>query len=403
MRPRGSWYFNRDPLHLLGEAIPIKIKGAVEGRRFHETLTVRALPAELRRGVEEGDFTAKNERGRWLDLGSSDAGGLTGLSVHGGGRLWSGEAMPPSLDSSSTSYRSALRWRDGNRSWVSISVRLTSSWLAGGPFSDCIGSAYNAKGFMECPNCRNIEPGEWRFANGTHFNADNMIANGDEQEEDNDPGCFSQLIVKSEVCPFGCLGQRYPFDHLQCLYVECSFYITEYFTREVSESSYSSSQEDTNTEEVPNPIGSPVIPPFTYRSPYPLFPHIPVPSNRNIFWSFLRPGVMRARHYLSHPFFNHSLLGRSGISMVNAPMASSYTSTSTMQLNPSNVWESTQPFLSQRHHFMVEYELYRMIYGDRNEMGEGSGNHGGSGSNGNNDDGGSGNFGGNGNGNVISG
>ncbi|KAG7579198.1 Zinc finger RING-type [Arabidopsis thaliana x Arabidopsis arenosa] len=268
---------------------------------------------------------------------------------------------------------------------------------------DCIGSAYNAKGFMECPNCRSIEPGEWRFANGTHFNADNMIANDDEQEEDNDPGCFSQLIVKSEVCPFGCLGQRYPFDRLQCLYVECSFYITEYFTREVSESSYSSSQEDTNIEEVPNPIGSPVIPPFTYRSPYPLFPHIPVPSNRNIFWSFLRPGVMRARHYLSHPFFNHSLLGRSGISMINAPMASSYASSSTTQLNPSNVWESTQPFLSQRHHFMVEYELYRMIYGDRNEMGEGSGNDGGSGSNGNNDDGGSGNFGGNGNGNVISG
>ncbi|CAL9222977.1 unnamed protein product [Arabidopsis halleri] len=172
---------------------------------------------------------------------------------------------------------------------------------------DCIGSAYNAKGFMECPNCRNIEPGEWRFANGTHFNADNMIAGDDEQEEDNDPGCFSQLIVKSEVCPFGCLGQRYPFDPL----------------------------------------------------------------------------------------------GRSGISMVNAPMAPSYASSSTMQLNPSNLWESTQPFLSLRHHFMVEYELYRMIYGDRNEMGEGSGNHGGSGSNGNNDDGGSGNFGGNGNGNVI--
>ncbi|EFH60144.1 predicted protein, partial [Arabidopsis lyrata subsp. lyrata] len=170
--------------------------------------------------------------------------------------------------------------------------------------NECIGSAYNAKGFMECPNCRNIEPGEWQFADGTHFNADNMIANDDEQEEDNDPGCFSQLIVKSEVCPFGCLGQRYPF-----------------------------------------------------------------------------------------------LLGRSGISMVNAPMALSYASSSTTQLNPSNVWESTQPFLSLRHHCMVEHELYRMIYGDRNEMGEVSGNHGGSRRNRNNGDGGSGNFGGNGNGN----
>lgn len=131
----------------------------MEGRGFHETPTVRALLAELRRGVEQGDFTARNERGRWLNLGSGDAGGLTRLSVHRGGRLWSGEAMPPSLDSSSTPYhcnslttehgasstksssviffllKAALRWRDGDRSWVSISVWLMSSWLAVDPFS----------------------------------------------------------------------------------------------------------------------------------------------------------------------------------------------------------------------------------------------------------------------------
>ncbi|XP_057819426.2 E3 ubiquitin-protein ligase RFI2 [Cryptomeria japonica] len=31
---------------------------------------------------------------------------------------------------------------------------------------DCIGSAYNAKGIMQCPNCRDIEDGQWLYANG---------------------------------------------------------------------------------------------------------------------------------------------------------------------------------------------------------------------------------------------
>ncbi|KAH9330065.1 hypothetical protein KI387_002173, partial [Taxus chinensis] len=31
---------------------------------------------------------------------------------------------------------------------------------------DCIGSAYNAKGMMQCPNCRDVEDGQWLYANG---------------------------------------------------------------------------------------------------------------------------------------------------------------------------------------------------------------------------------------------
>lgn len=31
---------------------------------------------------------------------------------------------------------------------------------------DCIGSAFNAKGSMQCPNCRRIEHGQWLYANG---------------------------------------------------------------------------------------------------------------------------------------------------------------------------------------------------------------------------------------------
>ncbi|GJN15592.1 hypothetical protein PR202_gb02516 [Eleusine coracana subsp. coracana] len=31
---------------------------------------------------------------------------------------------------------------------------------------DCIGSAFNAKGAMQCPNCRMIEKGRWLYASG---------------------------------------------------------------------------------------------------------------------------------------------------------------------------------------------------------------------------------------------
>lgn len=32
--------------------------------------------------------------------------------------------------------------------------------------ADCIGSAFNMKGAMQCPNCRKIEKGQWLYANG---------------------------------------------------------------------------------------------------------------------------------------------------------------------------------------------------------------------------------------------
>lgn len=32
--------------------------------------------------------------------------------------------------------------------------------------ADCIGSAFNVKGVMQCPNCRKIEKGQWLYANG---------------------------------------------------------------------------------------------------------------------------------------------------------------------------------------------------------------------------------------------
>lgn len=33
-------------------------------------------------------------------------------------------------------------------------------------YTDCIGSAFNVKGAMQCPNCRKVERGQWLFASG---------------------------------------------------------------------------------------------------------------------------------------------------------------------------------------------------------------------------------------------
>ena len=46
--------------------------------------------------------------------------------------------------------------------FFSIWLKLILSWW----FSDCIGSAFNVKGAMQCPNCRKIEKGQWLYANG---------------------------------------------------------------------------------------------------------------------------------------------------------------------------------------------------------------------------------------------
>ncbi|KAJ7554100.1 hypothetical protein O6H91_06G124700 [Diphasiastrum complanatum] len=40
---------------------------------------------------------------------------------------------------------------------------------------DCIGSAFNAKGSMQCPNCRCVEEGQWHFKNGCHSFEDYVV------------------------------------------------------------------------------------------------------------------------------------------------------------------------------------------------------------------------------------
>lgn len=50
--------------------------------------------------------------------------------------------------------------------------------------SDCIGSAFNAKGIMQCPNCRKTEMGNWLYANSPRSSQD---ANNDEWGHGEEP------------------------------------------------------------------------------------------------------------------------------------------------------------------------------------------------------------------------
>ncbi|KAK2976904.1 hypothetical protein RJ640_024738 [Escallonia rubra] len=74
---------------------------------------------------------------------------------------------------------------------------------------DCIGSAFNIKGAMQCPNCRKIEKGQWLYANGcrpyTEFNMDDWA-----HEEDLYDLSYSEMSFGVHWCPFNhdLLGQH---------------------------------------------------------------------------------------------------------------------------------------------------------------------------------------------------
>ncbi|KAJ4955893.1 hypothetical protein NE237_012676 [Protea cynaroides] len=66
---------------------------------------------------------------------------------------------------------------------------------------DCIGSAFNAKGVMQCPNCRKIEKGQWLFANGcrsyAEFSMDDLT-----HDEDLYDLSYSEMPFGVHWCPF---------------------------------------------------------------------------------------------------------------------------------------------------------------------------------------------------------
>lgn len=71
---------------------------------------------------------------------------------------------------------------------------------------DCIGSAFNAKGMMQCPNCRNVEKGNWLNGNGNcilpSFNMDEWT-HDDELYDLN----FLEMPYTIRWCPVNRIGR----------------------------------------------------------------------------------------------------------------------------------------------------------------------------------------------------
>ncbi|KAL8553935.1 hypothetical protein ACS0TY_002263 [Phlomoides rotata] len=68
-------------------------------------------------------------------------------------------------------------------------------------FQNCIGSAFNVKGAMQCPNCRKIEKGQWLYAHGSRplpeFNMDDWA-----HDEDLYDLSYSEMSFGVHWCPF---------------------------------------------------------------------------------------------------------------------------------------------------------------------------------------------------------
>ncbi|OVA00212.1 zinc finger protein [Macleaya cordata] len=66
---------------------------------------------------------------------------------------------------------------------------------------DCIGSAFNSKGIMQCPNCRKVEKGQWLFSNGyrscPEFNMEEWA-----HDEDLYDLSYTEMSFGVQWCPF---------------------------------------------------------------------------------------------------------------------------------------------------------------------------------------------------------
>ncbi|XP_010269553.1 PREDICTED: uncharacterized protein LOC104606172 [Nelumbo nucifera] len=71
---------------------------------------------------------------------------------------------------------------------------------------DCIGSAFNAKGMMQCPNCRKIEKGQWLYANGCRSFAEFSMDDWTHDEDLYDLS-YSEMPFGVHWCPFSGLAR----------------------------------------------------------------------------------------------------------------------------------------------------------------------------------------------------
>ncbi|KAG7022322.1 E3 ubiquitin-protein ligase RFI2 [Cucurbita argyrosperma subsp. argyrosperma] len=90
----------------------------------------------------------------------------------------------------------------GDRSWAKLQC--------GHQFHlDCIGSAFNIKGAMQCPNCRKIEKGQWLYANGCRSFPDFSMDDWTHEEDLYDLS-YSEMAFGVQWCPFGNLARLPP-------------------------------------------------------------------------------------------------------------------------------------------------------------------------------------------------
>lgn len=75
---------------------------------------------------------------------------------------------------------------------------------------DCIGSAFNIKGKMQCPNCRKVEKGRWLYASGSTNSSSELSM--DDGGMDSYPLYFSfaEMPYRVHICPFRGLAHLHP-------------------------------------------------------------------------------------------------------------------------------------------------------------------------------------------------
>ncbi|KAL4340142.1 hypothetical protein GQ457_08G021580 [Hibiscus cannabinus] len=84
----------------------------------------------------------------------------------------------------------------GSRSWAKLQC--------GHQFHlDCIGSAFNMKGAMQCPNCRKVEKGQWLYANGSTRSLPELTMEEWSVEEEYYDPVYSEMQFRAQWCPFG--------------------------------------------------------------------------------------------------------------------------------------------------------------------------------------------------------
>jgi len=67
--------------------------------------------------------------------------------------------------------------------------------------TDCIGSAFNVKGMMQCPNCRKIEKGRWLYASGPTNSSPELSTNDGGNDDYPFYFSFAEVVKQESLLP----------------------------------------------------------------------------------------------------------------------------------------------------------------------------------------------------------